>query len=185
MLEDLKKQHREKMDQAITDLVHVFNSIRTGRASIALLDGIQVDAYGSKMPLKQLASLNTPDARTIAIQPFDPNQIAPIEKAIRASNLGINPTNDGRIIRLVVPLLTEERRKELVKVAHKYAEEHRVAVRQVRHHFIDEVKKLEKDKKIAEDERYREVEDGQKLTDEYIKKIDAELKKKEAEIMEV
>jgi ribosome recycling factor len=144
-----------------------------------------VDAYGSKMHLNQVASLNTPDARTIAIQPFDPSQIGVIEKAIRTSNLGINPNNDGRIIRLTIPSLTEERRKDLVKMANKYAEEHRVAVRQVRHHFLDELKKLEKDKKITEDEKKAATEDIQKLVDEYIKKVDAELKKKEAEIMEV
>ena len=185
MLEALKKDHRQKMEKAVSDLVHALGTIRTGRASLSLLDGIEAEAYGSKMPLRQLASLNTPDARTISIQPFDPNQIGAIERAIRASNLGINPANDGRVIRLTIPPLTEERRKDLVKVARRYAEEHRVAIRQVRHHFIDEVKKLEKDKKLTEDERHKEVEAGQKLTDDFIKKIDAELEKKEAEIMEV
>jgi len=185
MLEDVKKEHRKKMEKAVSDLAHAFGTIRTGRASLSLLDGIEAEAYGTKMPLIQLASLNTPDARTIAIQPFDPNQIGGIEKAIRASNLGVNPTNDGRVIRLTIPQLTEERRKDLVKLAHRYAEEHRVAIRQVRHHLIDEIKKLEKDKKISEDERRRETDEGQKMTDGYIEKVDAELAKKEAEIMEV
>lgn len=185
MLDDLKKQYAQKMDKAVEVLVHAFNSIRTGRASLTLLDGIEVEAYGTRMALNQVASLNTPDARTITIQPFDQNQVPVIEKAIRASNLGINPNNDGRIIRLTIPQLTEERRKELVKLAHKYAEEHRVAIRQVRHQFIDDIKKLEKDKAISEDDRHRETEVVQKITDEHIKKLDAELRKKEAEIMEV
>lgn len=185
MLDSIRKLHKEKMEKVITDLATAFATVRTGRASLSLLDNIAVEAYGSKMPLNQLASLNTPDARTITIQPFDPSQVGPIEKAIRISDLGINPNNDGRIIRLNIPPLTEERRKDLVKLARKYAEEHRVAIRQVRHHYIDEVKKMEKDKKITEDEREKEVEDTQKLTDTFVKKIDEDLRKKEAEIMEV
>lgn len=185
MLNQLKKEHREKMEKTLVELSQVFGTLRTGRASLSILDGIEVEAYGSRMPLIQVASLNTPDARTIMIQPFDPSQIGVIEKAIRTSNIGINPNNDGRIIRLSIPALTEDRRKELVKLAHRYAEEQRVAIRQVRHHFLDELKKLEKDKVITEDDKRRETDDAQKTTDDYIKKVDAELKKKEAEIMEV
>jgi ribosome recycling factor len=185
MVDNLKKENQAKMTQAIEDLKKAFASVRTGRASLNLVDHLQVEAYGSHMPLIQLASLSTPDARTIVIQPFDQNQIKPIEKAILASDVGITPNNDGRVIRLTIPQLTEERRKDLVKVARKYAEEHRVAIRQVRHNFIDHLKKLEKDKEISEDDRHRHQEEAQKLTDDFIAKVDAELKKKEAEITEV
>ncbi len=185
MLEKLKKEHEEKMDKILEGLGHAFASIRTGRASLSLLDGIQVEAYGATMSLIQVASLNTPDARTILIQPFDANQLGAIEKALIASDLGITPNNDGRAIRLNIPTLTEDRRKELVKLAHKYAEEHRVAVRQVRHHFNGEIKALEKKHEISEDEYHGELDISQKITDEHVRKIDEELKKKEAEIMEV
>lgn len=185
MLEGLKKEHKEQMEKALSDLQKSFASIRTGRASLNLVDRLPVEAYGATMPLIQVASLSTPDARTIVIQPFDQNLIKAIEKAILASDVGITPSNDGRVIRLTIPQLTEERRKELVKLARKYAEEHRVAVRQVRHHYNDSLKKLEKEKKISEDELHRLQDEGQKLTDERISKVDAELKKKEGEIMEV
>jgi len=185
MLEKLKKENQSKMTQAIEDLNKAFASIRTGRASLSLVDRLQVEAYGAQMPLIQLASLSTPDARTIVIQPFDQNQVRAIERAIMASDIGITPNNDGRVIRLTIPQLTEERRKDLVKLARRYAEEHRVAVRQVRHIFIDHIKKMEKDKEISEDDRHRYQDDAQKMTDEFITRIDAEVKKKEEEIMEV
>jgi ribosome recycling factor len=185
MIKEAVTEYRQKMDKVLEDLGHAFASVRTGRASLALVDGIQAEAYGTHMPLKQMASLSTPDARTIAIQPFDSNMIGPIEKALLASDLGITPNNDGRIIRLTIPQLTEDRRKELVKLTKKYAEEHRVSIRQLRHHFNDVAKKLEKDHAISEDDLHTELEKFQKMTDEYVAKIDEVLKHKDAEIMEV
>ncbi len=185
MLDNLKKDHQEKMQKVITDLERAFEGLRTGRASLGLVDHIQVEAYGSTMPLMQMATLSTPDARTIAISPFDPGQIGAIEKAITASDIGITPTNDGKLIRLTVPTLTEERRKEMVKLAKKYAEDHRISIRKWRHHFNDEVKKLEKEHEISEDELHRELDNGQKLTDQFVKRIDEAMNKKEGEIMEV
>lgn len=185
MLETLKKEHRAKMEKAVTDLQHSFETLRTGRASVGLVDHLQVQAYGSQMPLIQMASLSTPDARTIAIAPFDPSQISVIEKAIIASDIGITPSNDGKVIRLNIPQLTEERRKEMVKTARKYAEDHRVGVRKARHDYNDAVKKLQKDSEISEDDMHRELDEGQKMTDEFIAKIDELTKHKEEEILEV
>jgi len=185
MLDALKKEHEEKMKKVLQDLAHTYSTIRTGRASVALVDGIHVDAYGSQMPLIQLASVSTPDARTIAVQPFDVSQIGAIEKAFLASDLGITPNNDGKVIRLNIPALTEERRKEMVKLAHKYAEDHRVAVRQVRQHFNETIKKMEKDHELSQDDMHRLRDKEQKVTDEYNAKIGEEMAKKEAEIMEV
>lgn len=185
MQEALKKEHREKMEKALADLRHAYETLRTGRASVSLVDHIQVQAYGSEMPLIQLASISTPDARTIAIQAFDPSQIGAIEKAIIASDVGITPSNDGKIVRLNIPQLTEERRKDLVKLAKRYAEDHRVGVRQVRHHLIDAIKALEKSGDISEDDSHRLQDEAQKMTDEYVARIDKELEHKEAEIMEV
>lgn len=185
MLTTLRKEHEAKMDKVIEDLVRSYSTIRTGRASVSLVDKLQISAYGAQMPLIQLASVNTTDARTIAIQPFDANQIGAIEKAILASDIGITPNNDGKVIRLNVPALTEERRKDLVKLAHRYAEEHRVGLRKVRHQFNDAVKQMQKDGGISEDEMHRELAEEQKATDLYNKKVEEETKKKEAEIMEV
>ncbi len=185
MLEQRKKEYRQKMERVIEDLHEAFGTLRTGRASLALVDGITVEAYGASMPLKQLASLNTPDARTIAIQPFDANQVKTIEKALIASDLGITPNSDGKIIRLTIPPLTEERRKDLVKLAKRYAEEHRVNIRQHRHSFNDDIKKMQKNGDISEDIYHTELDNFQKITNEYIEKIDNELEQKEAEIMEV
>ncbi|NQU42411.1 ribosome recycling factor [bacterium] len=185
MLEALKKDHRAKMDKVIEDLHQSFGTIRTGRASLSLLDHIQIQAYGAEMSLIQVASLSTPDARTIVIQPFDPSQIRSIEKALQASDLGITPSNDGRVIRLNVPSLTEDRRKELVKLARKYAEEHRVSIRLIRHQYNDQVKKMQKESQISEDQMHVELDLSQKITDECISKVDKELEKKETEIMEV
>jgi ribosome recycling factor len=184
-LNAIHKQGQEKMQKAVEQVEHEFNTLRTGRASTALVDSVQVEAYGSKMPLKQMATVGTPDARTIAITPFDKNQLHPIEKAITAANLGMNPTNDGKIIRLVIPPLTEERRKDLVKLAKKMAEEGRVAIRNVRRHCNDEIKKTEKGHEITEDDRDKATRQMQELTDKFIKEVDELLSRKEKEIMEV
>lgn len=185
MQDAVKKENRAKMEQALRDLATAYGQIRTGRASTSLVDRLSIIAYGAPMPLVQLASVNTPDARTIAIQPFDPSQIGAIEKAILASDIGITPNNDGRVIRLCVPTLTEERRKEMVKLVHKYAEDHRVTVRKVRHQANDAIKKLEKDHTISEDDSHRLTAEIQKEHDDFIRKIDEEMKRKEAEVMEV
>lgn len=184
-INELIHQATEKMKKAIEVVETELSQLRTGKASVALLDPVRVNAYGSDVPIKQVASITTPDAKTISIQPWDKNLIPAIEKAIMAANLGLTPINDGKIIRINIPPLTEERRKELVKVAHKIAEEGRVAVRNVRRHINDEIKKLEKEHKISEDDRFKYTEKIQELTDKSIENIDAILKKKEAEIMEV
>lgn len=185
MINELKKKTAEKMDTAINALKREFATIRTGRASLSLLDGIKVDYYGSITPLNQVASLAVPESRLITIQPWDSKVIENIEKAIQSSGIGLTPANDGKIIRLPVPPLTEERRKELVKLAKKMAEDSRVAIRNIRRDINEEVRKIEKEKKISEDESRKSLEDIQKTTDQYIKKIDEILKKKEEEIMEV
>jgi ribosome recycling factor len=185
MINELKKKTAEKMDAAINALKREFATIRTGRASLSLLDGIKVDYYGNITPLNQVATLAVPESRLITIQPWDPKVIENIEKAIQSSGIGLTPANDGKTIRLPVPPLTEERRKELVKLAKKMAEDSRVAIRNIRRDINEEVKKIEKEKKISEDESRKSLEDIQKTTDQYIKKIDDFLKKKEEEIMEV
>jgi ribosome recycling factor len=186
-LETAHKTAQEKMAKAVAAVEHEFSTLRTGRASVAIVDGVQVEAYGSRLPLKQVATISTPDAKTIQIQPFDKGQTAAIERALTAANLGMNPTNDGKVIRLVVPPLTEERRKDLVKLAKKMAEDGRVAVRNVRRHANDEIKASEKDKKAptTEDERERAMKKMQELTDSYVKEIDNLLAKKEKEMLEV
>jgi len=160
-------------------------SVRTGRASIALLDSVKAESYGTMMPLNQLANLSTPDAKTIEIRPWDVSQLQNIEKAILKSDLGLTPANDGKIIRLSVPKLTEERRKEIMKGIHKSTEDFRVAIRNERRQIVENIKKAEKDKKITEDERKKGEADSQKLTDMYMKKIDELLALKEKEVMEV
>ncbi|MBI5042713.1 MAG: ribosome recycling factor [Nitrospirae bacterium] len=185
MIIELKKKMTDKMEAALNVLKKEFATIRTGRASLSLLDGVKVDYYGNTTPLNQVATLAVPESRLITIQPWDPKVIEAIEKAILSSGLGITPANDGKVIRLPVPPLTEERRKELVKLAKKMAEDARVAIRNIRRDINEEVKKIEKEKKISEDESRKSLEDIQKTTDQYIKKIDDILKKKEEEIMEV
>lgn len=185
MINALKKKMAERMDTTLDVLRKEFASLRTGRASLSLLDGIKVDYYGSLTPMNQVATLAVPESRLITIQPWDPQAIEAIEKAILSSCLGLMPSNDGKIIRLPIPSLTEERRKELVKLAKKMSEDLRVAVRNIRRDINEEVKKIEKEKKISEDESRKAHEDIQKTTDQYIKKIDEILKKKEEEIMEV
>jgi ribosome recycling factor len=185
MDKDIRKKTIEKMDSAIEVLKKEFASIRTGRASLSLLDGIKIDYYGTLTPLQQLASLSIPESRQIAIQPWEPKMISEIEKAIMKSDLGLTPINDGKMIRINIPTLTEERRKQLVKIIKKNAEDSKVAVRNIRRDINEEIKKLEKEKNISEDETKKSLDEVQKLTDSYIKKIDEILSHKEKEIMEV
>jgi ribosome recycling factor len=176
---------KTRMEKALSDLQHEMASIRTGRASLGILDHIRVDYYGSPTPLNQVANLHVPEPSLITIQPWDVSQIGPIERAIRVSDLGLNPSNDGKLIRLPIPPLTEERRKELVKRLHGVAEHHRVAVRNIRRDGNEAVKKLLKDKKLAEDDEKKALDDIQKLTDAYMEKIDFAAKSKEKEILEI
>jgi ribosome recycling factor len=173
------------MDKSIEAARHEFNTVRTGRASTALLDRIQIDYYGQQTPLKQLATVNVPEPRLLTVQPFDPSSLKSIERAIQESDLGLTPSNDGKIIRLPIPQLTEERRKELVRVVRHMAEEGRVAVRNIRRDVMSDLKELAHDGEIGDDDERRAEERVQKLTDEHVKKIDELLKGKEAEIMEV
>ena len=180
----LKDAHH-KMEQALVHLREDLSSIRTGRASSAVLSRVTVEYYGTPVPLNQLASVNVPEPRLLVIQPFDKNAIAQIEKAIQQSDLGITPSNDGQVIRLAFPPLTEERRKELVKQVHHRAEEGRVAVRNVRRHAKDDMEKLERERSISEDELSRGEKDLQKLTDHHVAEIDEIQRHKESELMEV
>ena len=182
---DVENAAKTRMEKVVADLQHEMSTIRTGRASINLFDGISVDAYGSPMPINHVATLHVPEPSLITIQPYDVSQIGAIEKAIRASDLGLNPSNDGKLIRVPIPALTEERRKELVKRLHHVAEDHRVAVRNIRRESNEAIKKLLKDKLISEDDDRRGHEETQKLTDSYIAKIDQLYKAKEKDIMEV
>lgn len=184
-LEEIFRTAQDKMHKAVEAVDHEFHSLRTGRASTALVDTVHVEAYGSKVPLKQLATISTPDARTIVVQPFDKSTAGAIEKALTAANLGMMPTNDGKVIRLAVPPLTEERRKDLVKLAKKMAEDGRVAVRNIRRHANDDIKKTEKSHEITEDDRDRANKKVQELTDKYIKEVDDLLAKKEKEVLSV
>jgi len=184
-VKEIEADQKSRMEKAVADLQHEMASIRTGRASLGILDHIRVDYYGTPTPLNQLANLHVPEPSLITIQPWDVSQIGPIEKAIRVSDLGLNPANDGKLIRLPIPPLTEERRKELVKKLHAAAEHHRVSVRNIRRDGNEAVKKLVKDKKITEDEEKRALDEIQKLTDGYMQKIDQASKTKEKEIMEI
>ncbi|HHN65481.1 MAG TPA: ribosome recycling factor [Nitrospirae bacterium] len=185
MTKELKKEARERMEKAIESLKKDFASIRTGRASLSLLDGITVDYYGTPTPINQVAALSIPEPRMITIQPWEQRIIPDIERAILQSDLGLTPSNDGKVIRINIPPLTEERRKQLVKVVRKRAEEARVAIRNIRRDLNDELKKMEKKKEISEDELKRDLEEVQKITDQFIKKVDEVLEGKEKEIMEV
>jgi ribosome recycling factor len=176
---------KDKMHKAILHLKEEMGSIRTGRASPALLSRITVDYYGATVPLQQLASITVPEPRTLMVQPFDKNSIQSIEKALQSSDLGITPSNDGQVIRLSIPQLTEERRKELIRVVHGRAEEGRVAVRNVRRHHKDELEKLEKDRAISEDDLMRAEKDLQRLTDQFISEVDEILVHKEQELKEI
>ncbi len=174
-----------RMDKAVDALKEEFASLRTGRASSSLLDQVQVEAYGSTMPINQVAAISVPEPRMITVNVWDKGMVVSVEKAIRSSNLGLNPVVDGQSLRIPIPPLTEERRKDLVKVAHKYAEQQRVAVRNVRRDANDDLRKAEKDGVINQDELKRMETDVQKLTDEAIKRVDEALKTKEQEIMHV
>jgi len=176
---------KDKMGKAVSVLKEEMAGIRTGRATPALLHRITVDYYGQQVPLNQLASVSVPEPRMLQIQPFDKNAIASIEKSIQSSDLGINPSNDGNVIRLAIPQLTEERRKELVKVVHHRAEEGRVAVRNVRRHHKDDLEKLEKDHAISEDDLKRAEKELQKLTDRFVAEVDEILTHKEQELKEI
>ncbi|HEY3120915.1 MAG TPA: ribosome recycling factor [Vicinamibacteria bacterium] len=176
---------KQRMHASVETVRRELAAMRTGRASLAMLDGIRVDYYGTLTPLNQVGNLSTPDPTLITIQPWEPSLVSPIEKAIRSSDLDLNPQNDGKVIRIPVPPLTEERRKTLVKHAHKHAEEGRVAVRNVRRDTNDHLKKMLKDHEVSEDEEKHAVAEVQKLTDQHIELVNEILKKKEAEILEV
>jgi len=184
MSQTIKDGAKAKMEKSINLLTQELSKVRTGRASPALLDGVKVEYYGSTLPLNQVAGISIPEPRLIIIQPWDKQALVPIEKAIQKADLGLNPNNDGNVIRLAIPPLTTERREELVKLTMKLGEECRVAVRNVRREANNDIKKEEKEKKITEDEAFKTQEQIQKMTDEYIKKVDEVLKKKEKEIRE-
>jgi len=184
-VEELIQDAQRRMDRSVEAAKNEFNTVRTGRASAALLDRITIDYYGQDTPLKQLATLNVPEPRLLTIQPFDPTSMRSIEKAIQESDLGLTPSNDGKVIRLPIPQLTEERRKELVKVVRHLAEEGRVAVRNVRRDVMHHLKELVDKGEVGADEEHRGEERLQKLTDDHVKNIDDALKHKEAEILEV
>ena len=184
-MKDLYSDLKRRMDQAVAGFQHSLASIRTGRASAHMLDNIKVDFYGTQMPVNQLAQVSTPEASLIVISPYDPSSIKEIEKAIQSSDLGLNPQSDGKIIRVPVPPMTEERRRDVVKHLNKDLEEHRTSVRNVRRDGNDALKKLAKDKKISEDEEKRALEEVQKMTDEEIRRMEDLSKKKEIEVMQV
>ncbi|MGD2028457.1 MAG: ribosome recycling factor [Desulfobacterales bacterium] len=184
MIESIYQETREGMKKSIDSLKNEFKKVRTGRASLSILDDIRVEYYGTLTPLNQMASLSVPESRLITIQPWDVSVIKDIEKAILKSDLGLTPSNDGKVIRISIPPLTEERRKELVKVIHKKGEEHRVAVRNIRRDSNELLKGLKKDGDISEDDAFRAQDQVQKITDEHIKLIDDVCKEKEKEILE-
>jgi len=180
-----KQAMMEKMDASVDHLRKDLGAIRTGRASLALFDGIMVDYYGTPTPIRQVATLSAPESRLIVIQPWDIKAIPEIEKAILASGIGLTPTNDGKLIRISVPQLTEERRKELVKVVKKLGEETKVAIRNIRREVNDELKEMQKSGKHSEDEHRKSQDEVQKLTDQQIQKAEEVVKKKEKEILEI
>jgi ribosome recycling factor len=185
VIENFLGDATQRMDKSVEATHEHFNSVRTGRASAALLDRIQIDYYGTQTPLKNLATINTPEPRMLVIQPFDPSAIKQIEKAVLESDLGLTPSSDGKLVRLPIPQLTEERRKELVKLVRQMAEEGRVAVRNVRRDAIKHLEELVKNGEVGDDDERAAETRVQKVTDEHVGKIDDLLKRKEAEIMEV
>lgn len=185
MLQDTYRQNEAKMKHAVDHLHHELKTLRTGRASLALLEGVTAEYYGTPTPLNQLANLSVPEGNLIVAQPYDSSQIGAIERAIRASDLGLNPSNDGKLIRIPVPPLTEDRRKEIVKKAHDIAEHARNGVRQARRDGNDQLKKLEKDKQISQDDERRGHDEMQKLHDQYIHEINHSLENKEKQILTV
>jgi ribosome recycling factor len=182
---DIINDTKPKMEAVVEDFKRRLGNVRTGRATVGLLDAVQVDYYGTQTPLNQMASVAVPEPQLITVQPWDMSQVTAVEKAIIAANLGLNPSNDGKIIRLPVPPLNEERRKQLAKQVHEFAEDHRIAVRNVRHAANDATKKQLKDKEISEDDERNGLDQIQKLTNTYISKIDELAKNKETEIMSV
>jgi len=184
-LKDTYVQLKSRMEKAVEDFRKEMAGTRTGRASIHMLDSVSVDYYGSQMPLNQIAQVHAPEPQLITVQPFDPTSLPAIEKAIRTAELGLNPMSDGKMIRVPVPPLTEERRRDMVKHLHKVLEDHRTAVRNIRRDGNDSIKKALKDKKIAEDDEKRALEEIQKLTDDEIRKMEEMSKAKEKEVMEI
>jgi ribosome recycling factor len=182
-LKGLYAEVNKRMNVALEHVRHELAGVRTGRASVAILDSVHVEAYGAKMPLNQLAGLSVPEPTLIVAQPFDPSQLTAIEKAIRASDLGLNPSNDGKIVRIPLPALTEERRKELSRHVHKLAEEGRNVVRQVRRDANDRLKKLLKDHAVSEDDEKKGLDEVQKITDSHVRQIDELQKKKDGELL--
>jgi ribosome recycling factor len=183
-LKEIYVQLKTRMEKAVEDFRREMAATRTGRANVHMLDTVSVDYYGSMMPLNQIATIHAPEPQMITVQPFDPSALQNIEKAIRAADLGLNPMNDGKLIRVPVPPLTEERRKDMVKHLHKILEEHRTAIRNVRRDGNDSIKKTAKDKKVNEDDEKRALEEIQKLTDDEIKKMEEMSKAKEKEVLE-
>jgi ribosome recycling factor len=184
-LKDIRFQLKTRMDKAVEDFRKAMAGVRTGRANVHMLDSVSVDYYGSQMPLNQVAQVHAPEAQLITVQPFDPSQLGAIEKAIRSGDMGLNPMNDGKLIRVPVPPLTQERRQDMVKHLHRVLEEHRTAVRNIRRDGNDAIKKALKDKKITEDEEKRSLDEIQKLTDGEINKMEEMSKGKEKEVMEI
>jgi ribosome recycling factor len=184
-VKEIEANAKSRMEKVLGDLQHAMASIRTGRASVNLFDGIRVDYYGTPSPLSHVATLHVPEPSMVTIQPYDISMIGAIEKAIRGSDLGLNPMNDGKIVRVPIPQLTEERRKELVKRLHHLAEDHRVSLRNIRREANENLKKALKDKLISEDDERRALEESQKLTDAYIAKLDQAAKAKEKEILDI
>jgi len=185
MMKEILSESKARMEKSVEDLKHTLTSIRTGRANAGLIDHIKVDYYGTQTPLNQLASLAVPEPTSITVQPWDISQLGAIEKAVRSSDLGLNPVNDGKIIRVPIPPLTEERRRELVKHLHKVLEDHRTAIRNIRRDENERVKRALKEKIISEDDEKKTLDEVQKLTNQYIEKLDGFGKSKEKEIMEV
>ncbi|MEN8692338.1 MAG: ribosome recycling factor [Desulfobacterales bacterium] len=184
MIEDIYQETRENMGKSVEDLKREFKKVRTGRASLSILDGIRVNYYGTPTPLNQMATLAVPESRLITIQPWDVSGIKEIEKAILKSDLGLTPSSDGKIVRIAIPPLTEERRKELVRVINKMSEEHKVAVRNIRRDANDMLKDLKKEGDISEDEAFKAQDQVQKITDDYINLVEQVTKEKEKEILE-
>jgi ribosome recycling factor len=184
-MKDVINDGVKRMDGALASLDREFSKLRTGRASTSLVDNLTVDYYGTPTPLNQIASISIPDSRTISIQPWDKGAFGAVEKAIQTSDLGLNPVNDGKVIRIAIPPLTEDRRKELVKVAKKYTEDAKIAIRNVRRDMNESFKKMQKDKEISEDEQHKAQDDVQKLTDDYIKLSDEAVAEKEKEILAI
>lgn len=179
------KQMRQHMDDALDAMRREFATVRTGKATPALLDTVRVEAYGSRVPINQVATVNTPEPRLIVVQPWDKTVIGDIERGIQSADLGLNPSNDGNVIRVPIPPLSEERRKDMVRLLHKMAEEGRISIRHARQEANKEIKQRESDHEISEDDAHRQLDEVQQATDEYIARIDEMMKSKEAEIMEV